>query len=64
MPFGATWMDLEINILSEGSERQTAYDIIYMWNLKKDTNQRICRTETYSQTLRRNLRLSKGTGWG
>ena len=33
--FAATWMDLGITILSEVSERQTLYDIIYMWNLKK-----------------------------
>ena len=35
MPFAATWMDLEIIILSEVSQRQISYDIIYMWNLKK-----------------------------
>ena len=34
MPFTATWMDLEIIILSEISQRQISYDIIYMWNLK------------------------------
>ena len=37
MPFAVTWMDLEIIILSEGSqiERQILYDITYMRNLKK-----------------------------
>ena len=35
MPFVATWMDLEIIILSEVSQRQISYDIAYMWNLKK-----------------------------
>ena len=35
MPFAATWMDLEIITLSEVSQRQISYDIIYMWNLKK-----------------------------
>ena len=38
MPFAATWMDLEIVILSEvksDTERQISYDIAYMWNLKK-----------------------------
>ena len=42
-------MDLEIVILSEVSqaEKQTFYDITYMWNLKKgDTDELICRTET------------------
>jgi len=32
-------MDLKIIILSEFREKQTSYDITYMWNLKKnDTN--------------------------
>ena len=36
MPFAATWMDLEIIILSKSNrERQISYDITYMWNLKK-----------------------------
>ena len=35
IPFATTWMDLEIIILSEVSQRQISYDIIYMWNLKK-----------------------------
>ena len=34
-----------------------------MWNLKKDTNELMCRTESDSKTLK-NLWLSKGTGWG
>ena len=41
MPFAATWMQLEIVILSEVNsdrERQTLYDITYMWNLKNTTN--------------------------
>ena len=37
MPFAATWMDLEIVILSEVSqtEKDKYHDITYMWNLKK-----------------------------
>ena len=35
MPFPGTWMDLEIIILSEVSQRQISYDIAHMWNLKK-----------------------------
>ena len=37
MPFAATWMDLEIVILSEVSqtEKEISYDIAYMWNLEK-----------------------------
>ena len=34
MPFAATWMDLEIIILSEVRERQIPCDITYMCNLK------------------------------
>ena len=37
MIFTATWVDLEIIILSQ--IRQIAYDITYMWNLKYDTNE-------------------------
>ena len=39
MPFVATWVDLEIIIPSEvksEKERQTPYDITYMWKLKYD----------------------------
>ena len=46
------WMDLEIGLLSEvksDRERQVSYDIAYMWNLKKATNELIYKTETQSQ---------------
>ena len=52
MPFAATWMDLEMIILSEvksDRERQI-YDITYTWNLNYDTNELIYETETDSQT--------------
>ena len=36
MSFAATWMDLEIIILSEVSQTEKdKYHIAYMWNLKK-----------------------------
>ena len=36
MLFAATWMDLEIIILSEVSQtNQISYNIAYMWNLIK-----------------------------
>ena len=35
MPFVPTWVDLEIIILSEASQRKTSYNINYMWNLIK-----------------------------
>ena len=39
MPFAATWVDLEIIILSkQDRQRQVLYDITYMWNLNYNTN--------------------------
>ena len=46
MPSAATWMDLEIVILSE---RQIPYDITYTWNLKYDTKELTYKTETDSE---------------
>jgi len=42
MSFVETWMGLEMIILNE---RQTSYDITYMWNLKIDTNEPTYGTE-------------------
>ena len=52
MPFAATWLHLEIIILSEVSltVKDISYDVTYMWNLKYDTNELIYETETDSQT--------------
>ena len=45
MAFAATGMDLKITMLSEVRQTQTSYAINYMWNLKKEYNELICRTE-------------------
>ena len=47
MPFIATWMDLEVIILSKSDkERWIPYAITYRWNLKKnDTNELIYKIE-------------------
>ena len=52
MPFAATWMDLEIIIPGEVSqkEKEIPYDITYMWSLKYDTKEPIYRIEIDSQT--------------
>ena len=50
IPFAATWMDLEIIILSEvksDRERQTPYDITYNWNLISSTNEHLLRKENH-----------------
>ena len=49
MPFSATWMQLEILILSKMSERerQITYDITYIWNLIYSTNEPSHRKETH-----------------
>ena len=63
MPFAATWMDLEIIILSEVSqtEKDKYHDITYMWNLKQDTNEHIYERETDGKkTLPRRV-LAKGS---
>ena len=48
-------MDLEIVPLSEASHTQEekyviSYDIMYMWNLKNDTNELTYKAEIDSQT--------------
>ena len=47
MPFAATWMDLQIVILSEVSERETSYDITYMWDLEKGYRGSHCGSGVY-----------------
>ena len=55
----ATWMDLEIIILSK-SEKDKYHDITYTWNLKYQTDELIYMTETESKTSKANLWLTKG----
>jgi len=52
MPFAATWMNLEIPILGEVSQKEKdKYHVMsHMWNLKYYTNEVIYKTETDLQT--------------
>ena len=65
MPLAATWMQLEILILSKiksERERQIPYDNTYRRNLKCGTNESTYRTEMDSQTWRTDLWLPRGRG--
>ena len=64
-PFVATWMNLEMTILSEVSQRQISYSITQMWNLilKNDKNELIYKTETDSQISKTNFTVNKGETW-
>ena len=46
MAFTATWIQLEIIILSKKEKDKIPYDITYMWNLEYDTNEPLCETKT------------------
>ena len=52
MTFAAIWIDRDYHTKLSMSERerQIPYDITYMWNLKYNTNELICETETDSQS--------------
>ena len=51
MPFAATWMDLEILILSKVRQRKANIMISLLWGIfKNDANERIYKTEIDSQT--------------
>ena len=66
MLFTATWMDLEIVILSEVSQTEKYCMLLLICGiLKKDTNELIYKTETDSQTYRMSLWLpGEGLGKG
>ena len=55
MSLTATWMDLEIIILSEVNQTKKDkyhYSIIYRWNQKYDINEPICKSLFTKHTLR------------
>ena len=67
MSFAATWMDLEISILSEVNQAEKSkYHMISLTSgiLKNDLNELIYKTEIDSQTCKTNLWLTKGKGGG
>ena len=60
MPFAATWMDLEITILSE--VRQISYDITYMQNLKKMIQMNLFTKQKQTHRLREQTYCYLGKG--
>ena len=65
MPVAATWMDLEIIILSKSErERQTPYDITYVWNLKYDSNEIIYEAEQTHRHREQTCGCQGGGVWG
>ena len=49
MPFAATWMDLEISVLSEVSQTEKDKYITSTWNLKNNTSELIYETNTHTE---------------
>ena len=62
MLFAATWMDLEIIILSEISQRQISYEITKMWNLIKNDTKNLPNTNRLKD-LEIKLTAIKGEMW-
>ena len=66
MGFAATWMNIEIIILSEVSQTMRHQHQVLSFTcgiLKKGHNELLCRTDSDSQTLK-NLWFPNETGWG
>ena len=54
-----TNMDWHTDYHTEWNKSNREYDIIYMWNLKNNANEFICKTETDSQ-IENKLMVTKG----
>ena len=64
MPFAETWMDPEIVIPSEVSQKRKTNNIVYMWNLEKMIQINLFRKQTQSHMQRTNLVTKGGDGVG
>ena len=60
MLFEATWIDLEIFMLSKVSQIKTNHIITRMWNQRNDTNELVYKAEIDSWFYKTKLWLSKG----
>ena len=64
MLFAATWMDLEIIILSELSQAKTNIMILLLCGIFKKIHKLIHKIEKDAQIQKINLQLPKGKGQG
>ena len=66
MSFAAIWMEIEILMLSEVSERerQIPYDITYMWSLKYGTNDLSMKEKHHGQGGQACVCKGEGEGGG
>ena len=66
MPFAATWMELEILILSEVSqkEKDKYHMISHMWNLKCGTNASNYNNRNRLTDIENRLAVAKAVGGG
>ena len=61
MAFATTWMQMEILMLNEVSQKENdKYHINYMWNLKYGVSESVYKIEMDSQTQRTVLWLLRG----
>lgn len=54
---------LALNLPSQEREKQIAYDITYIWDLKHSTSERTYETETDSTAVENRLVVAKGEEW-
>ena len=67
MPFAATWMQLEIIILSEVSQTEKSQipcNFMYMWNLKSKTKEQIKQSRNRLIETENNLVVAREEGKG
>ena len=65
LPLAATWMQLEIIILSEVSQTEKdKYDITYMWNLKKWYKRTYLQNRNRLTDMENKLMVTKGESGG
>ena len=61
LPFGATWVDLKIIILSKVNQTEKGkYDITSMWNLKKEYKPTYLQNRNRLTDIENNLTVTTG----